>query len=502
METFAILSAENISIVFSLLFTLVGIHSLLLFLVLKNRIYFYYFLFTITLAFHVALRVVREYDAVFADQVSVLTATIASLLSLVFTNLFIDERFSFRSDIDWKLKTLFSAGALITSAHLVWIFLGYSILDPLTSISAAFLAILCVVYNLYLALKNLRRRQSARLYLYINLPMLLAALAFTLTWLGNDGEPNSSNLIIAIATYSGMLLQMLLFSVFTADRIRNAEKSKLSMQKDLNVKLSAEVEKQTASLTQAKQKLEKRKNELQIANELKAKLFTLVAHDLRSPLQNINSLMELTEKRVISTDQQRLFTEMTQKELSESMKVIDRLLHWSYQQLHGIKIKKKSLMLNEFIKEVTAELQPSLQTKKIDVVIPEKDVSIMFDHDMLKVVMRNLLSNAIKFSHEHSEIVITTELQADFLHLSFSDTGVGMNPEWFQNLMKAGKPEVKAGTKGEEGKGFGLLITKDFVELNGGKLSCESQKGRGTTFSISIPIEKGVEREDELEVLL
>ena len=183
------------------------------------------------------------------------------------------------------------------------------------------------------------------------------------------------------------------------------------------------------------------------------------------------------------------FTHQTKVGLSESLVIMERLLHWSYKQLDGINVRKETIELEPIVNEVKAELKSLVKNKNITVENQVSANTLSFDRDMLRVVLRNLLSNGIKFSYEGGTIHVSSSIQNDEIQVSVEDHGVGMNPIWYEELVKTGKPEVKPGTKGEKGNGFGLLITKDFVEMNGGLLSCESEENKGTKFTFTIPKE-------------
>lgn len=335
------------------------------------------------------------------------------------------------------------------------------------------------------------KEKLARLYFYTNLPMIAAAAAYVLIWFAqqSEGGGETNDPYIRVFIFSGMTAQMVLFSVFVGYKIKNIEKEKLQLERNINQKLQEEVDTQTSSLKEAMEEVELQRNELQQLNDLKNKLFTLVAHDLRNPLQNLSSLIDLLEKNLLDPEKMAEFTHRTKIGLSESMVVMERLLHWSYKQLDGIHIQPESIDLKGMVADVKNELKSLSGNKHIKIESDIKESQIFFDRDMLRVILRNLLSNAIKFSHEGGAIQVTSRMNEKLLYVAVEDHGVGMNPIWYEELVKTGKPEVKSGTKGEKGNGFGLLITKDFVEMNGGTLHCESEENKGTTFTFQLPIE-------------
>ena len=276
--------------------------------------------------------------------------------------------------------------------------------------------------------------------------------------------------------YAGMTLQMVLFSIFVGVRMKNAEKEKLLIQKELNLELTEKVRERTKSL--------------QESNDIKKKLFSLVAHDLKSPLNHLSGLVQMMQVKKLNPEEVSDFTEKINVEISDSITVMDRLLQWSYKQLDEIHINKKEINPQIIAEEVYHELSSLILSKDINVKFEMNCDKIIFDSDMLRVVIRNLLSNAIKYSHKGGKIVLSCSESDSLTRMSIQDYGLGMDPEWFQKLVDSGKAMVKEGTMGEKGTGFGLLISKDFVEMNDGSLICESEEEKGTTFIVELPRSK------------
>lgn len=251
---------------------------------------------------------------------------------------------------------------------------------------------------------------------------------------------------------------------------------------------------QTRIMALSKEEVETQKNKLEELNELKNKLFSLVAHDLRNPLHHLSALVELMESETVSAETKISISKTTRMEVTDSIAVIDRLLHWTYKQLDGIDTQQEILSLSDAVDEVTKELKSLSDSKDVKILSEHDQDEIFFDQDMLRVVLRNLLSNAIKFSYEGGSIKVSSIAENGKLNLKVMDQGLGMNPKWYDELIQSGKPAVKEGTKGEKGSGFGLLITKDFVEMNGGTLTCESKEGKGTTFTIELDRPEGIQQ--------
>ena len=412
-----------------------------------------------------------------------LTALGALLFTLSFIG--INKSNNYKWWLAYRIMIIFllSVTGLQTLNILIWYSVPFS--DMLAYI-AAFSTLITLAMSFTVCFSLWKKEKLARLYLYINLPMLLASIVYVGLWFSQQDGEFVIRSYLKLVIFSGMAAQMVLFSVFIGYKIKNAEKEKLSLERDINRKLNEEVDKQTGSLKKAMEEVESQRNELQSLNDLKNKLFTLVAHDLRSPLQNLSSLVELFEKNLLEPDKVVEFTKQIKSGMSESLIIMERLLHWSYKQLDGISINKESNDLTKLMVDVKNELQPLWSEKGIEITISVEKNEILFDRDMLRVIIRNLLSNSIKFSHEKGEIRVSAYMSDSYVCVSIRDYGVGMNPVWYENLVKTGKPEVKSGTKGEKGSGFGLLITKDFVEMNGGELICKSTIGEGTEFIFKV----------------
>lgn len=481
----------NTTVIFSSIFGILGLNGLLLYFVIRHKVFIHFCLLVLGLAAHISLSLVHEDYSEFTGKLSVITALATTLGALFFTQSFIGINRSSYSNW-WKIfRGLIIIALAILFIQLLNMLLWSSVvLSDSLSYVAALTTLTTLIVSFVVCFSLWRKEKLASLYFYTNLPMIGASIAYVTIWFSQqDGE---FDLIpqIKLVIYGGMTTQMVLFSVFVGYKIKNAEKEKLDLERNVNQKLQEEVDKQTGSLKAAMEEVEEQKDELQSLNDLKNKLFTLVAHDLRNPLQNLSSLIELLEKNLLDPEKMAEFTQQTKVGLSESLMVMERLLHWSYKQLDGIHVQKESLDVGDIVGDVKYELQSLSKNKGIEIKSNIQAKNIWFDRDMLRVVVRNLLSNGIKFSHEKGVINISSFIADDHVCVSIEDKGVGMNPIWYEELVKTGKPEVKAGTKGEKGSGFGLLITKDFVEMNDGQLICESTINQGTTFTLKVPVKE------------
>lgn len=228
-------------------------------------------------------------------------------------------------------------------------------------------------------------------------------------------------------------------------------------------------------------------------NQHKNKLVSIIAHDLRAPLGVNASFLRTIIKEYETYSREELLEsiEIISKSFSQCYELVDELLRWGRTQLEHIKFNPLPVNIQTEILKVTDNLLDQVNRKGIRL---ETDFNfcgdVLADADMFAIVLRNFITNAIKFSHLNSVIKIATDLIADKVRVSVTDKGVGMNDELVKKLLEKLNYESEFGTKGEKGTGLGLIIAKDYIEQNGGKLGIESKVGEGSNFSFTVPIYK------------
>lgn len=249
------------------------------------------------------------------------------------------------------------------------------------------------------------------------------------------------------------------------------------------------------SLIAAKRTISKQTEELRKTILGRDKLYSVIAHDLRSPVASIrmvmNALVFNISKESIAPDMYELLT-MANRLTDECYILLDNLLKWTKSQTGKLQtVFQDGVDLNDLINGVLEVTRSVAELKNITVNYSDCDPTIVrIDIDMIKTVLRNLLSNAIKFSHEGSPIELTVLNEAERVIISVKDSGTGISEEHQENLFKVDVHYTSFGTNNEEGSGLGLLICKDFIERNGGELWFESKQGEGSIFSFSIPIQQ------------
>ena len=250
---------------------------------------------------------------------------------------------------------------------------------------------------------------------------------------------------------------------------------------------------QQISLVAAKRIIVKQNAELRATLSNRDKMYSVIAHDLRSPMASIRMVLNLVVQsaspEIVGPELYALL-DQANRESEEVHDLLDNLLKWTKSQTGRLNVVMQDLDLNDIIPGVVDIFDMIAQTKKIklDLQRPDTPIMVRADNDMLKTVVRNFMSNAIKFSPEGSSIEIKVLQEGEFAKVSVTDHGVGIAPERLGSIFHKG--ETTYGTGGEEGSGLGLQLCQDFSRKIGGDCLVESVVGEGSTFSVMIPLKK------------
>lgn len=255
----------------------------------------------------------------------------------------------------------------------------------------------------------------------------------------------------------------------------------------------------TRNLKQTKQKLERtvrertreisqQKQELEALNNTKDRLFTILGHDLKAPIQSLKSLINLMRKGRLSGESLEAFSVELSNKLENLHFTLDNLLSWAYSQLSGLSAIKKDTDLFRLGKESIDALEQLARDKDIQLLNEVPDGTWAYaDTDHIRLVVLNLLNNALKFTKANGTVAIAAMVANDEVTVSVRDTGVGIQKEALDKLFNRALAKSTKGTKGEKGTGLGLMLCQDFVELNGGRIWAVSEAGQGTVFHFTIP---------------
>lgn len=230
--------------------------------------------------------------------------------------------------------------------------------------------------------------------------------------------------------------------------------------------------------------------ELEKLNSVKTKFFSIVSHDLRGPLITLKSLLEMyRQEELTATELNELLTKV-EKTTSNTITFLDSLLEWSKSQLEGMVVKPSLFEIAKTAADNMKLMESQIELKALEVknnILPE--LLVFADPNMINTVFRNLLSNAIKFCNVGDEIIFAAEEQNGNVQLTICDTGQGMNDTEKASLFNF-THNLTTGTAGEKGFHIGLILCKDMILRNKGTIQVDSNLGKGTTFTITLPKEK------------
>lgn len=246
-------------------------------------------------------------------------------------------------------------------------------------------------------------------------------------------------------------------------------------------------------LVAAKRIIIRQNEELKRTISNRDKMYSVIAHDLRSPMASIRMVLNLAvnvvSKEVVGDEIFGLL-DKANRESEETHDLLDNLLKWTKSQTGRLSVVYQELDLDDIVPGVVDIFRMIAEMKKIELkYIPADEKLIVHaDNDMIKTIIRNFLSNAVKFTPEGKSVEVFYKREGDFARISVRDHGVGIEPDRVEAIFHTG--ETTYGTGGEEGSGLGLQLCQDFARKNGGDARVESTLGEGSTFSFTIPLTK------------
>ena len=225
-------------------------------------------------------------------------------------------------------------------------------------------------------------------------------------------------------------------------------------------------------------------------NSLKDKMFSVIGHDLRSPLGSVKMTLEFLSETISEASREELQTtvDFLLKTTNEAFSLLDNLLGWGRAQSGNISINKEIVNLADLVNSVYLIHKKNIGAKNIEFLNNvEKGTTICADLNTITAVLRNLLSNAIKFTPNYGSIIISSVNLENLVRIEVKDTGVGIPVENIPKLFDSTQHLTTYGTNSESGSGLGLNLCYDFVKRNDGEISVESETGKGTSFYIELP---------------
>ncbi|MGM0665854.1 MAG: ATP-binding protein [Bacteroidota bacterium] len=312
-----------------------------------------------------------------------------------------------------------------------------------------------------------------------------------------------SNYILPYATIIFIFMQVVILINSWVNSI-NEEKRLLSELEYVNLNLEKRVNERTSELARQKGELERQKEEIQEKNSeletninIKDRIFSIIAHDLRTPVVNLAMLIESTgsSNKVIEDE---ILAEEARRQVDFTLNLIDNLLIWGKAQQKQIDYRPGKCNITDIVLECFNLLNANAEMKNIKLSYSHRgSPEAWCDRNLVSIILRNLLTNSIKFTPGKGKVFVSVEEITDthphYIRVSVRDTGVGIDYDKLEQLRKNRIIESTAGTGGEQGTGLGIQLCHDLVRVSRGEMEITSTKGEGTTISFTLPVQSWME---------
>lgn len=306
----------------------------------------------------------------------------------------------------------------------------------------------------------------------------LEAKERTIQFLGQENalkqqQVKNQRLFLAFLLAALVSLILLLFFLTRLRRI----------QKKTNLDLTS----RNHAIERQKLAIQKQAEHLQHLDDVKTKLFSVISHDLRGPISNLQAILDLFTRKLMTTEEFLSLSAKLKENLNVTQRTLENLLTWSLSQMGGIRTERRRIDVTASIGEACDLLEEAAQRKNIQLKKPEAaSLFVWADANQLQVVLRNLIHNAIKFSRANDAVEIAAEVRDNFCIVSVKDSGVGMTQAEINGILSSKEYISRAGTVQEKGTGLGLLLCQEFVASNDGEMKIKSRPGKGTEVSFTL----------------
>lgn len=276
------------------------------------------------------------------------------------------------------------------------------------------------------------------------------------------------------------------------ERTEELNKALLSLE-NTNIELKElndAISKESTELVKLNDKLAESEQQLRLSNETKDRFFSIIAHDLKNPLQGLLFTSDLLVKNIDNYDKETIKNKTQQfyKTAGELSGLLENMLNWARSQSGRITFQPELFDLNKIIFDTIDLFEENTKLKNISIEFSTNGNNNIFaDRNLLGAVIRNLISNAVKFSGNDTSVSIITLKSEKQIQVSVKDNGIGMSEQEIQTLFKIDTTTPTGNKSPEKGTGLGLIICKDFIEKHNGSIWAESQPGKGSTFHFVLP---------------
>jgi signal transduction histidine kinase/TolA-binding protein len=252
-------------------------------------------------------------------------------------------------------------------------------------------------------------------------------------------------------------------------------------------------EQQYALIEESNSRLQKSEADLTLLNATKDKYFAIIAHDIKNPLSSLLNLSQVIIEKfdTLKTDEVQNFNRMIHESASNLYNLLENLLFWAKNNTHKLRYNPLPMKLLPVTNSIMLIYKLSANQKRITLINEvSDDIEVYADLQMLTSIMRNLVSNALKFTPEGGQVTIKAKDKFSMIQIAVTDTGIGIAPDNIDKLFRLDSHFTTQGTFNETGSGLGLILVKEFVEKNKGKISVSSEPGNGSTFIFTLPTGK------------
>ncbi|MFT4060852.1 MAG: HAMP domain-containing sensor histidine kinase [Edaphocola sp.] len=229
------------------------------------------------------------------------------------------------------------------------------------------------------------------------------------------------------------------------------------------------------------------KEELQKLNGVKDRLFSIISHDLRSPIHTLTAYHSLADDAHLPEEKRQKYKQQTRQALGQTADLLDNLLAWANMQLKNSGVHLSTCSISDSVTEVLDALAPQARLKQVTF---KKNLLVdefISDKTILPTSLRNMLTNSVKFSNPEGTIYIRSQIVENNLYLSVQDEGIGMTPEQIVDF-NASEMDSSKGAAGEKGSGLGLYLVQELLAKLKGRLLLQSEQGKGSTFTLVLPL--------------
>ncbi len=291
---------------------------------------------------------------------------------------------------------------------------------------------------------------------------------------------------VSLATLAAMLA--IIFLLMRNSRQRAAA-NRVLMEKNLEIKQQNwELMSSREEVAQQRDVVAQQNENLAQLNRTKDRLFSIIGHDLRGPVANLRTLLSLVAKKHVAPEEFVTLAPRLAQQVTQIHDTLENLLQWSLTQMKGVTRHPSAIDVADLLQRMAEAMNPAAQEKgiRLNTRFPASPVKVYADDNQLQLVLRNLLQNALKFTPQYGAITIGAQPTEDWVEIVVADTGIGISPDRIPFLFSAAHTQSTTGTLGEKGTGLGLILCKEMVEANEGRLTVKSEVNKGSTFAIKL----------------